>query len=345
MSKGPNTSRTSSAMSLQSIWRCPICHSEVRSADGRLECVGCERSFPTVSGIPDFRLTIPRYLDAAADIELAQELGESSLSLEDMVRTVFSRRLDWDKARIELRTRGVLSARRNLHDDLEGWLKSAAGREPFLDLGCGGGMLMAAATEMKPGLTVMGIDASMTWLVVARKYVSDCGGEPILAAAMGEALPLADESIPGIVSLDVIEHVDDPDVYLAEINRVLQPGGQIALSTPNRFSLTAEPHVHVWGVGWLPQRFQAAWVRWRSGRSYEGTALMSSFVLARRLRRMTELQFRILIPQVPQAHIAQFPAAKKLFAQVFNRLSQSFALRPLFLLIAPFFQIVGWKRG
>ena len=108
---------------------------------------------------------------------------------------------------------------------------------------------MAAASELATGRPVIGIDVSMTWLVVAKKLVSESGGKPFLAAGMAEALPLASDSIPAVVSLDVIEHVHDPDAYLAEIDRVLQPGGRAALSTPNRFSLTAEPHVFVWGVG------------------------------------------------------------------------------------------------
>ena len=238
----------------------------------------------------------------------------------------------------------MLSARQKLHDDLGGWLKPITHCETFLDLGCGGGMLMAAAADLQPGLTVMGVDASMTWLVVAQRYVREGGGNPILAAAMAEALPFANEAIPAVVSLDVIEHVDDPDTYLAEINRVLQPGGRLALSTPNRFSLTAEPHVQVWGVGWLPQHLQAAWVRKRSGKVYEDTVLMSSFALSRRLQQMTQLRFRIGIPKVASAHIEQFAAGKRLFAMLFNAFSQALVLRPLFLCIAPFFQVVGWKR-
>jgi len=328
-----------------SVWRCPSCCSELRHVAPVLECLGCAREFPMVSGIPDFRLTIPSFLDGPADMALARELAESSLSLEELVRTVYSRRLDWDRARVELRTRGVISARERLHDELGGWLKQVTRGETFLDLGCGGGMLMAAAADLRPDLTVMGLDASMTWLVVAQRYVRERGGDPILAAGMGEALPFADSSIPAVVSLDVIEHVDDPDMYLAEIDRVLQPGGRLALSTPNRFSLTAEPHVHVWGVGWLPQPLQAAWVRKRSGKSYDGTVLMSSFVLSRRLRRMTQLQFRIEVPRISPAHIAQFARTKGRIAVLFNTISQTSVFRPLFLLIAPFFQVVGWKRG
>lgn len=88
-----------------------------------------------------------------------------------------------------------------------------------------------------------------------------------MAAALGEALPLADGALSGVVSLDVIEHVDRPDAFLNEIDRVTRPGGRLALSTPNRFSLAPEPHVMVWGVGLLPRRYQARYVAWRSGKA------------------------------------------------------------------------------
>ena len=345
MSGSSETNRTKNGVAMHRLWRCPACRSELRDHATLLACLRCAREFAVVSGIPDFRLTIPDFLDRDADMALAAELAASSLPLEEMVRTVYSRRLDWDQARIELRTRGVLTARENLHDDWRGWLKPVIDAGPFLDLGCGGGMLMAAAADLQPGLPVIGIDVSMTWLVVAQKYVRDRGAEPTLAAAMAEALPLGDASIPAIVSLDVIEHVDNPDAYLSEINRVLEPGGRLALSTPNRFSLTAEPHVQVWGVGWLPQSMQAAWVRKRSGKAYDGTVLMSSFLLARRLRRMTQLRFRIQVPRIPPAHIKRFSASKGRLAVAYNAIAQAAILRPLFLLIGPFFQVVGWKRA
>lgn len=122
-----------------------------------------------------------------------------------------------------------------MKDDVAGWLQPAInGDGTFLDLGCGAGMLLAAS--MGQGRSGIGIDVSMTWLVVAKRLVAEFGGEPILAAALGESLPLKHNSIDAVISLDVIEHVRDPGSYHRQIERVVRPGGRIALSTPNRFS-------------------------------------------------------------------------------------------------------------
>jgi SAM-dependent methyltransferase len=45
------------------------------------------------------------------------------------------------------------------------------------------------------------------------------------------SLPLADESVDAVISTQVLEHVRDPALYLAECSRVLRPGGRLLLST------------------------------------------------------------------------------------------------------------------
>ena len=325
------------------LWRCPACKGILNTRVKWLTCEGCNREFDVIDGIPDLRLSIPSWIDAIDDTKTARELSAAHLPLKELVTEVYSRRHGWDEARIARRSREVLQGSAQLREDLKSWLRPVVADGPFLDLGCGGGMLMAAAAKLQPGRCLIGIDVSMTWLVVAKKFVSESGGNPMLAAAMAEALPLADSSLPAVVSLDVIEHVHDPDAYLAEIDRVLQPGGRAAFSTPNRFSLTAEPHVFVWGVGWLPRALQASYVRWRSGKIYSDTVLMSSFRLAWCLRRRTHLQFSIIVPTIPEAHIAYFNNAKGKLARLFNTVSQSAVLRPLFLIISPFFRVTGAK--
>ena len=327
----------------ESIWRCPKCRGGLQPLDASLNCGTCSLQFDTFGGIPDFRLPGASWVDYEADRSAARRLlarGESARA-EELVRLVFSSRPNWDESRVELRTSGVMTAAARLRAEFQDWLEPSIKCDgPLLDLGCGPGALIAAAGRSN----CVGIDVSMEWLVVAQRLIAESGGTPLLAAALGEALPLADNSVAGVLSLDVIEHVADPAPYLREISRVTRQAGFLALSTPNRFSLTAEPHVQVWGVGWLPRAVQKKYVKLRSGKSYEYVRLLSSSELRRLLRACTTFNFAILVPKVPVQNIARFRPHRALLARLYNRVAGFKLLRPVFLMIAPFFQVVGRKR-
>jgi SAM-dependent methyltransferase len=146
-----------------------------------------------------------------------------------------------------------------------------------------------------------------------------------------------------VVSLDVIEHVADPVPFLQEIDRVTGPGGTLALSTPNRFSLAAEPHVFVWGVGWLPRSKQKQYVRWRSGKSYEFTRLLSTWEMSRLLRQHTQFEFELRVPAIPANDIADFPSRRAALARGYNTLVRWQIANPLLLRLGPFFRVIGTK--
>ncbi len=58
-------------------------------------------------------------------------------------------------------------------------------------------------------------------------------------------LPIDDESFDVVLSTQVLEHVADPGVYLAEAHRVLRPGGRLLLSTHGVFVYHPDP-VDLW---------------------------------------------------------------------------------------------------
>lgn len=86
----------------------------------------------------------------------------------------------------------------------------------------------------------------------------------------GEHLPFPAAHFDAVVCWDVIEHVQQPEALLAEIARVLRPGGAALLTVINRRAWV-DPHYHMRGINWLPRRV-AGWLIARRGRSKEGAA-------------------------------------------------------------------------
>ena len=223
------------------------------------------------------------------------------------------------------------------------WLRPAIEAPGLLlDVGCGpGGLLAAAAGRDAPAA---GIDTSLEWLVVARVLLREHGALARVAAGQAEALPLEDGAVGAAVSLDVIEHVQRPAGMLAEIDRVVASAGVLCFSTPNRFSLAAEPHVGVWGVGFLPRPLQPAYVQWRRGDPYDGTTLLSGTEI-RRLLAETDFDLGLETPPVPAENLEAFSPRRAALGRAYNRLIAWPALRPVWLRVAPFFRATCRKNG
>ena len=101
-----------------------------------------------------------------------------------------------------------------------------------LDLGCGGGFMAEALASR--GARVIGVDPWDTVLRVARKHARTSNLDIHYVVAAGESLPLGNDSVDRVVSVDVLEHVLDLRAVLAEIHRVLRPGGLFFFDTINR---------------------------------------------------------------------------------------------------------------
>ena len=101
-----------------------------------------------------------------------------------------------------------------------------------LDVGCGGGLLAEEFARL--GCVVTGIDPSESSLATARAHAARSGLAIDYRAGVGEALPCADASFDIVYCCDVLEHVADLDRVIAEIARVLTPGGVFLYDTINR---------------------------------------------------------------------------------------------------------------
>lgn len=98
-----------------------------------------------------------------------------------------------------------------------------------LDAGCGPGFYVAETLErVGPEGSVVGVDASAPMLALAAKR---CEGHDNVRFEEGDvtALPFADADFDRALSVQVLEYVADVPAALAELLRVLRPGGRVLI--------------------------------------------------------------------------------------------------------------------
>jgi SAM-dependent methyltransferase len=111
---------------------------------------------------------------------------------------------------------------------LAGILRGFAGQAVIVDVGCGDGAALAVAAGNHPAHRFAGIDWSGDALRRAHAL-----GLTVLRGSVSPRLPVADGAADVVIMSELIEHLVDPDGAVAEIRRVLRPGGSLLLSTPN----------------------------------------------------------------------------------------------------------------
>lgn len=107
-----------------------------------------------------------------------------------------------------------------------------AGRR-ILDAGCGSGPLFAALRDR--GAMVSGFDASAGMLELARRRLGD--GADLQVADLGSPLPYADDTFDDVVASLVLHYLEDWGPALAELHRVLKPGGRLIASVDHPFAI------------------------------------------------------------------------------------------------------------
>jgi ubiquinone/menaquinone biosynthesis C-methylase UbiE len=113
--------------------------------------------------------------------------------------------------------------------------------ERALDVGCGTGNYAVALAEL--GVEATGVDPAPAMLgVTAQKIAADDGpASPSIAfvQAAAEELPFGDAVFDLAVCVTVLEFVDSPAHAVAEMMRVVAPGGHLVAGVLNRWSLWA----------------------------------------------------------------------------------------------------------
>ncbi|MFI7359339.1 class I SAM-dependent methyltransferase [Streptomyces avidinii] len=182
-----------------------------------------------------------------------------------------------------------------------------------LDAGCGSGPLSAALRDR--GAVVTAIDASAGMLALARRRLGD--DVALHAVDLNDPLPFDDAAFDDVVASLVLHYIEDWGPTLAELRRVIRPGGRLIASVdhpfvaytikdprPDYFATTSYAFDWTFNGQSAPMRF------WRKPLH----AMTEAFTTA---------GFRLSVISEPQPD----PAARELFPDDFHALSA----KPCFL--------------
>lgn len=129
-------------------------------------------------------------------------------------------------------------------ENIERLLTAHAPIESLLDLGCDDGARTSVYAQAAGAVDVHGVE-----LVESRAGLARERGISVVSADLGTPLPFADQTFDAVVSNQVIEHLFDTDLLLAEAFRVLKVGGIVVTSTEN---LASWHNVAALMLGWQP---------------------------------------------------------------------------------------------
>jgi len=138
---------------------------------------------------------------------------------------------------------------RNMIDDL-------VEDKVVLDIGCGHGNLLEKAFQKAKD--TYGIDPDIK-AIERNKFIKH------LQVADAENLPFENNLFDVVTMAWVVEHLENPDKVLKEINRVLKPGGQVCFLTPNKLNY------NVWIIRAIPHSFHDFLTRTLYGRQENDT--------------------------------------------------------------------------
>ena len=143
--------------------------------------------------------------------------------------------------------------------------------ELVLDLGCGAGRHTFEAQQR--GAHVVAVDLDDAVLKDVKEMMRGLDAEG--ACVVGDALrlPFADDSFDRIIASEVLEHIPEDSAAMAEIDRVLKPGGTVSVTVPRcwpesvcwllskEYHSNLGGHVRIYRRGQLSERLRRAGLR------------------------------------------------------------------------------------
>ncbi|MBS1954089.1 MAG: class I SAM-dependent methyltransferase [Cyanobacteria bacterium SZAS-4] len=293
----------------ESLFCCPLCKGVLTVSSGApssssggassgFACGVCGREYPEIAGIVDFRICEDPYIDIPADRAKALRIAgkADALTFEQLVAFYYSitpevpddlgrHYLNHHVAGVK-RGEGILNRMQSYQLS-----KQAMPGVDLLDLGCGTGGFLAAASAK--GASCVGADIALRWLVIARSRFRDLNCRDItLVCACADHLPFAENSFDAILAENLLEHCRDTTSVLAEVKRISRKSGAFLARTINRYAMGPEPHVGVWGVGYLPRSLMNGYVKLVKGIPYEHIHLESFGSLNRAIEAVCGSQNR-----------------------------------------------------
>ena len=219
----------------------------------------------------------------------------------------------------------------------------SAAHGAFLEIGSGTGGFLVAASEVFE--QVVGLDIALRWLIIAKKRLEETGSSATLICACAEYLPFADDSFELVVGSDVIEHTQGQLELLQESYRVLRAGGSLFLATPNRWSLTPEPHVKLWGVGFLPKAWREPYVRWARRIPYQNISTLNFFDVRRLVLQTRFKRWQLLLPEFHPDHTARLAAWERAAIPFYHVLKNMPVVNWFLYLFGPLYHVICFKTA
>ena len=196
---------------------CPKCKRPLRSVDHALYCSEDNRTYPIVSGIPDFLSQVSL---APAALRIARVM--------DIVAPIYESR---PFVSVLLKLSGVRGGPRFIEDIARFHAETLKGIAGFVvDVACGPATYSRRIAS--PSRNVYGIDISMGVLRQGMSYVRRDGVQGVhLARARAEELPFENAVFDGAVCSGSLHLFPDTVLSLREIARTMKPGAPLSVQT------------------------------------------------------------------------------------------------------------------
>lgn len=197
--------------------------------------------------------------------------------------------------------------------------RDLAGRR-VLEIACGRGDFASwcASLPTPPALLVAADFSS-----VAVRLARTAAGSPAHAAflqADAQAIGLASDAFDTVVCCETLEHLHEPRAALAEVARMLRPGGRLFLTTPNYLG---------------PMGAYRGYLRLTGRRYTEEGQPVNRFLLAPRLRRWVRSAGLQIVSWDTTGHYLPWPRRPPILVQERARWLSQFGLHSLIVGVRP----------